>query len=290
MKEQHILELIRTKFGSSISSLQLTPVGGGSINHTYQLTTNRKDNLFCKINSRTKFPGLFEAESSGLELLRAQQVIRVPEVVGSIVAEDSQVLVLQWIEQGMRTKAFWKLFGEQLAALHSVTENLFGLPADNYMGSLVQYNNQQDDWNKFFITQRLEPQVKMAVDNGLLSVKEAAEFEKVYVQLKELFPTANPQLLHGDLWSGNFLCDSASRPVLIDPAVYYGHPAADLGMTTMFGGFDETFYESYKHLKPFPPNAREQWEVCNLYPLLIHLNLFGSGYKAAILHTIRRYL
>lgn len=286
---QHILETIREQEGSSITSLQFTAVGGGSINDTYGLSANSGKKFFCKINSHSSFPGLFEAERQGLELLARQNIIRIPQVIDIAVVDDSQVLIMEWIEQGMRSAAFWRLFGEQLAALHGVEERLFGLSTDNYMGSLAQKNEQSDDWKKFFIDARLQPQVKMAMENGLLTAREASQFENVYAKLEEIFPSPAPFLLHGDLWSGNFLCDDRGRPVLIDPAVYYGHPAVDLGMTTMFGGFDPLFYESYNHHKPFPPNYQEQWEVCNLYPLLIHLNLFGTSYKSAIMHTIRRY-
>jgi fructosamine-3-kinase len=286
---QQILQLIRQSEGNAVSSLRFFPVGGGSINDTYEVQTNAAKKFFCKVNSHSKFPGLFEAERQGLELLQAQRVIRIPRVYGSFVMDDSQVLVMEWIGQGKRTAGFWQLFGQQLAALHFVEDRLFGLGADNYMGSLPQKNQQSDKWKKFFISQRLEPQIILAVENGLLSAKEAAQFEKVYVKLKDIFPFSVPRLLHGDLWSGNFVCDEQNRPVLIDPAVYYGHPAIDLGMTTLFGGFDTAFYDSYRHYLPFPPNYHEQWEVCNLYPLLIHLNLFGESYKSAIINTIRRY-
>jgi len=91
------------------------------------------------------------------------------------------------------------------------------------------------------------------------------------------------------LFGGNFLCDTNSQPVLIDPAVYYGHRSMDLAMTTLFGGFDPRFYEAYDHNLPFPANYRQQWEICNLYPLLVHLNLFGESYKPNILRTIQRF-
>ena len=79
------------------------------------------------------------------------------------------------------------------------------------------------------------------------------------------------------------------QPVLIDPAVYFGHRSMDLGMTTLFGGFDKLFYESYNYNFAFPDNHHEQWEICNLYPLLIHLNLFGSGYLGQIENTLRKF-
>jgi protein-ribulosamine 3-kinase len=287
--QQHIVELVQQKTGSAIHTLRFYPVGGGSINDTYRVETNTSELFFCKLNSGSKFPGLFKAEQQGLELLHTQGMIRVPKVIGSGMAGDKQVLVLEWIEQGMRTPGFWKLFGQQLAALHSVRGELFGLDADNYMGALVQHNRQSGDWNEFFIHQRLGPQLKLALDAGLLAKQHIQQFEKLYRRLPQIFPAEPPGLLHGDLWSGNFLCDNNSRPVLIDPAVYYGHWAVDMAMTTLFGGFDSVFYDSYSHYRQFAPNYHEQWEVCNLYPLLIHLNLFGESYKAGILHTISRY-
>lgn len=286
---QHIIELLKNETGTAASSVKLQPVGGGSINDTYKIETDNGHLFFCKINSAVQFPGLFEAERQGLELLKRQQVIRIPSVIACTVTDDTQILVLEWIEQGSRTSSFWQLFGEQLAQLHDVKEKTFGLDADNYMGALVQTNTRAESWTEFFIHQRLEPQIRMALDAGLLKPKEAAVFERLYPRLHDIFPLTEPSLLHGDLWSGNYLCDRRGRPVLIDPAVYFGHPAIDLGMTTLFGGFDPLFFESYKACRPFPPNYHEQWEVCNLYPLLIHLNLFGESYKSSILRTIQRY-
>jgi fructosamine-3-kinase len=287
--QQHVAAAIQQNAGIVFSTLHFSPLGGGSINHAYAVTADSGEKFFCKINSQSRFPGLFEAEKQGLELLGAQKLIRVPQVIAATVTGDTQVLVLQWIEQGMRTDAFWKRFGQQLAARHSVQEKRYGLPADNYMGALVQHNRQSESWNEFFIGQRLEPQVRLAADKGLLAAKEIRQFEKLYAKLPGIFPDAQPCLLHGDLWSGNFLCDEQGRPVLIDPAVYYGNAAIDLAMTTLFGGFDAAFYESYHHIRPFAPNYREQWEVCNLYPLLVHVNLFGESYRAAVLQTIRHY-
>ena len=85
------------------------------------------------------------------------------------------------------------------------------------------------------------------------------------------------------------MCNENSQPVLIDPAVYFGHRSMDLAMTTLFGGFAKLFYESYNYHFPLPGNYDEQWEVCNLYPLLIHLNLFGSSYLGQIEDTLRKF-
>lgn len=232
---------------------------------------------------------MFEKEKNGLELLASKKIIRVPLVIGTFTENDQQVLLLEWIEQGIKSDRFWTLFGEQLATLHRIPCTHAGLNEDNYMGALSQSNRPLPDWIGFFIHQRLEPQIQLALDKNLLERRHHKQFEKLYNALPGIFPSGNLSLLHGDLWSGNFLCDQDSSPVLIDPAVYQGHCAMDVGMTTLFGGFDALFYESYSRQLPFPSNYLQQWEICNLYPLLIHLNLFGRGYLQSILSTIQYY-
>lgn len=254
---------------------------------------NTSRQWFCKINDAAPFPGLFAKERDGLAILRAQHIIRVPAVVAcetvATTGGAKQVLILEWIEPGARTGSFWRLFGEQLARLHQVTWDSFGLGDDNYMGALPQSNHPLQNWVDFFIQQRLTPQIRLAAAKGLLGHDAIRQFERLYQALPGIFPDTAPSLLHGDLWSGNFLCDREGQPVLIDPAVYFGHPGMDLAMTTLFGGFERGFYESYAYYSPFPANYREQWDICNLYPLLIHLNLFGKSYLGSILDTIQPF-
>lgn len=275
--------------GIPVSSFSFSAVGGGSINKTYQLLVNKKEKIFCKVNSASRFPQMFEKEKLGLELLAAEKVIRVPKVLGSFLLYNDQVLLLEWIEQGSKDEHFWKIFGGQLAALHMIARENVGLYHDNYMGALTQSNESSTDWIEFFIHQRLDPQVRLALSKKLLESQHQRRFERLYEMLPNIFPAENFSLLHGDLWSGNFLCDELGAPVLIDPAVYNGHRSMDLGMTTLFGGFDPVFYQSYNHIYPFPSNHQQQWSICNLYPLLIHLNLFGKGYLNNIVSILQHY-
>jgi protein-ribulosamine 3-kinase len=286
--QSYVQQWLKDTVGAGPVSLRFTPVGGGSINETYRIIAGERS-FFCKINSNKKFPSLFTCEQKGLELLAQQNVIRIPQVAVCGHAANEQLLILEWIEQGLKTATFWKRFGEQLAALHHIHGESFGLSNDNYMGALPQYNNEANRWTDFFVHQRLEPQIKLALDNKLLEPVHARQFENLYKKLPDIFPDEPPTLLHGDLWSGNFLCDDKEKPVLIDPAVYYGHRSIDLGMTTLFGGFDALFYESYHYHYPLTGNYREQWDVCNVYPLLIHVNLFGKSYLPDVLNAIRRY-
>lgn len=278
--------------GLSSTQTRFSGVGGGCINDAWQITSGSSA-FFCKINSAAAFPGLFAKEARGLKTLASSGCIRTPAVVGVHYLDDRQILLLEWIEGGLRGKGFWTTFGEQLARLHigqDITANpFFGFDEDNYMGSLPQLNSSMDDWCDFFREKRLQPQIQLAESKGLMPASTRRSFDRLYDKLPGIFEPVRPSLLHGDLWSGNFLCSSAGEPVLIDPAVYYGHPSMDLAMTTLFGGFDKPFYESYNHWLPFPENHREQWEVCNLYPLLIHLNLFGSSYLSSIASALRRF-
>jgi len=304
-----LTEVLARAVGAEVTGpLQVRAVGGGSINNAYLITTSKRQHWFCKINDAGRFPDLFVLERQGLALVEATATIRVPKVIACEMIAGKQVLVLEWIEEGLRSDSFWTAFGRQLAQLHQVTGSFFGLDTHNYMGSLPQSNTPSPDWVEFFRDQRLQPQLKLAMDKGHLGAREIQQFEGLYKALDTIFEKEPPSLLHGDLWSGNFLCDGQEQPVLIDPAVYYGHRSMDLAMTTLFGGFERPFYEAYAWHHPFPPNYQHQWDICNLYPLLIHLNLFGKspssggsfspssdvtfaglGYLRNILHTIQRF-
>ena len=284
-----INDRVSQHFAGGNSTIQFQSIGGGSINQTYKLSFANKA-IFCKINSVTKFPHLFQRESSGLELIRKQGIIQAAEVFDCFEVNGMQILLLKWIHEGERSESFWKKFGEQLAALHHITAVDFGLDEDNFMGSIPQSNWPSVNWTNFFVEQRLNPLQQKCADKKLLSYRCCQQFENLYQQLPNIFDKEQkPALLHGDLWSGNFMCNQGSEPVLIDPAVYFGHPSVDLGMTTLFGGFAPSFYEAYRFHSPFPSNYEEQWQVCNLYPLLIHLYLFGSSYLTQVERTLSRY-
>jgi protein-ribulosamine 3-kinase len=287
--QEYLKELISKHLNTTVGSLDIQSVGGGSINNCFRLTLNDQLSYFLKLNSSTFFPGLFEKEKKGLELLEKQHCIQTPPVFFAGVVDKYQLLLLTWINSGIRNESFWKKFGEQLAQLHRVTNENFGLEEDNYMGSLPQQNCFTKTWTAFFIRYRLQPQIELAIHRKLLETGHANSFESLFKKIDSIFNIEIPSLLHGDLWSGNFLCNDQSSPVLIDPAVYFGHRSMDLAMTTLFSGFDKPFYDSYHYHFPFPTNYREQWEICNLYPLLIHLNLFGESYLHDISLTLKRF-
>ena len=282
----HFQALVSQKLQTTV--LEAKTVGGGCINEAYKIITSNKT-YFCKINSASKLPHLFEKEKNGLLIIEKQNIIKTPKIIDCFIERDQQFLILEWIEEGIKNQQFWQLFGQQLAALHQATSEQYGLDENNYMGSVSQKNNLHQDWVSFFIDERLDPMLRSCRQKGLLSQKHQEQLERLYQRLPGFFNEENPALLHGDLWSGNYMCSQEGKPVLIDPAVYFGHRSVDLAMTTLFGGFDKKFYEAYHYHSPFPDNHLEQWKVCNLYPLLIHLYLFGRSYLSQIEQTLNQF-
>jgi protein-ribulosamine 3-kinase len=262
---------------------------GGCINRGGRLKTTA-GNFFLKWNDEKKFPLMFEAESRGLQILRQQDAIRIPKVIGNGISDSFQFLLLEYIDQKPRSKNYWQVLGERLAALHQRSSKQFGLEHNNYIGSLRQYNQQSSSWIHFFIEQRLNVQLKLAIDNGLAPGHWQQGFERLHSRLSSLLPEEKPSLVHGDLWNGNLITDEKGEPCLIDPAVYYGNREADLAMTKLFGGFDRDFYTSYEAAFPLQPGYQQRVDIYNLYPLLVHVNLFGGSYVHSVEGILRAFL
>ncbi|NCD72195.1 fructosamine kinase family protein [Mucilaginibacter agri] len=265
------------------------PISGGSINQTYCLHANT-GRYMLKLNSKSAYPDMFACESTGLKTIAATNTIAVPEVILQDDLGDNSFLILQWIENRRATEKASEALGRDLAELHRITAPYFGFDSDNYMGSLPQRNNQQFSWAGFFIEERLQPMVKMAADNGMLNNTDIQNFERLYLNLNNIFEEERSSLIHGDLWGGNYLISAEEKPYLIDPAVSYGNREFDLAMTTLFGSFSDTFYESYQENFPLHPDWQQRTDLWNLYPLLLHLNLFGAGYLEQVRDGLKNYV
>jgi protein-ribulosamine 3-kinase len=262
---------------------------GGCINHGGRVTTSQ-GNYFLKWNDLGKFPGMFAAEAKGLDLLGSGGTIMVPKVINVGTAGPFQFLLLEHIDSGKKTFDFWDRFGTGLARLHKRSSTHFGLDHHNYIGSLPQRNTESTSWTEFFIQERLLSQLRIARDAGKIDHSLVMKFDALFNRLPSLLPEEPPSLLHGDLWGGNLITTSAGGPCLIDPAVYYGNREMDLAMTQLFGGFDPFYLESYKEVYPLHPAYEERLDLYNLYPLLVHVNLFGGGYKDQVVSILNRFV
>jgi protein-ribulosamine 3-kinase len=267
---------------------QARPVSGGDINQAYQFSCQGKT-YFLKLNDVLNSPDLFEAEADGLTAIAALGIIEAPLPILKATAGAYSFLLLPFIEKGYASTSFWERFGVQLAQLHQADQSHFGWHRNNYIGTLPQVNTLHTDWATFYIEQRLHPQVEQALQKALLSSSDEASFQQLFQKLDRLLPEEPPSLLHGDLWSGNYLTHPEGYPVLIDPAVYAGHREVDLAMTLLFGGFAPAFYEAYQATYPLLPGFDERKDLYQLYYLLVHLNLFGRSYLASVRHILHYF-
>ncbi len=283
-----ISKLLSSFFNENIDVLSQNHIGGGSINSALKVETN-KGIFFVKHNSKHLYPAMFEKEALGLKLLHESDAIEVPEVITFDNVGDDSFLVLKFIKSGNKPTDFWDLFAKNLAALHKNTNKNFGFNHDNYIGSLKQFNDWENTWSDFFREQRLDVQLKMAHDSALLNSSIVSAFERFYKRIDDIFPNEQPSLVHGDLWGGNFMVGEKGEPIIIDPAVYFGHREMDLAMSQLFGGFSSEFYTSYNKYFPLEKGWQKRMDYYNLYPLLVHVNLFGGGYAASVSSIISRF-
>jgi len=262
---------------------------GGSINMAVCAKTEH-GNFFVKWNE-FQYLDMFEKEAKSLKLLKGKSTLRIPEVFGYGQVEEKAFLVLEFLEQGLESPQYWKKLGEGLAQLHGDMADAHGLPFDNYMGQLVQVNKQEANWVTFYVVRRLKPQVGKMTYEGLVTSGFQERFNAFLEKLPEILPPSKPCLLHGDLWNGNVF-PTGNEATVFDPAIYYGAPEMDLAMTELFGGFAQAFYEAYEHHHPIMEQYKEHKDLYQLYPLLVHANIFGvhSGYLSAVDRIIKRYL
>lgn len=271
------------------------PVSGGDINRCYQLKTKDRY-FFLKVNDAEVLPNLFIHEKAGLQLLASAgkgndpNPVCVPKCYSVGQFGRDEYLLMEWIVQGEQSDRAMQLLGKVMATVHQKQDKQFGLEYDNYFGSSLQSNKRHDSWSSFFIEERLEPQVKMAYDNGLLDQFDKQDFSMLYYKLDTIYPKEKPSLVHGDFWGGNYLVDEHETPYLIDPAVYYGHREVDLAITKLFGGFTEVFYEAYRSHYPLEADWEKRVGLWNLYPLLFHLNTFGVSYRGRVRTCLNMYI
>ncbi len=288
------------QIGINLPIERIVPAYGGDINenHIVELGRGEKgsswEKFFLKVqhNSPERF---FEAEAEGLKAIQAAlspPVPRTPEVLGIGRLGTSHYLAMEYIHPGNSGKATELILGRQLAQLHrGGRAELFGFPHDNFIGRTPQVNTFMSSWIDFFRENRLGYQIRIADNRNLLNLNLRKQLDKVLDRLELLLDEPDfPSLIHGDLWGGNVMTANTGEPVIIDPAVYYGHPEADIAMTELFGGFSRKFYDGYYEINPRDPGYKERKELYNLYHMLNHLNLFGSSYESAIKSIVSRYM
>lgn len=292
LDSQVVSQTLATQIGNAIdekvSIIDVQSLSGGSINTAVKIKTNCGD-FFAKYNVAKTRKDMFKLEAQNLALLAETRTVKTPNVIANFESEGMEYLVLDYIDSGTPHYDFWSDLGFGLAHLHKTHQDYFGLDFDNYIGSVPQSNKKSDKWTDFFIESRLEPMLKMAVDNERTDPDMITRFERLFQKLPEIFPSEESSLLHGDLWSGNCMSDENGDPIVYDPATYYGNREMDIAMTKLFGGFEDEFYSAYNEEFPLQPEWEHRVQICNLYPLMVHVNLFGGAYIQAVKNTVNNY-
>ena len=274
-----------------ISVSSFSSLSGGCISNAYKLRTTDSRNYLLKINENHK-GDMFLKEANGLIELKKAKAIKVPDV---ILAEKDFIL-MEFINSSSRSKSFFKDFGIKFSQMHKYSSPGFGFYEDNYIGANPQENipakDEEKDWVEFYFNKRILYQYKLAEKNGYSTNELRKGIFKLENKIEEILSGSEepPSLLHGDLWSGNYMVDENGDACLIDPAVYYGHREADLGMTKLFGGFSSEFYNAYNENFPLPDGAGYRENLYKLYHVLNHLNLFGRGYYSQAISLVYYYL
>ena len=276
----HFNQLVQIRFHQQVF--------GGDINQTYNLQTNI-GTFFLKLNDG-QLKDMFEKEFDDLQLLYQTKTIKIPSPVLYGSFGNKIFLITDLIQKGNPSKNFWQTFAYQLAALHKCSNDQFGLSTNNYIGSLHQQNSFCNTWSEFYARQRIMPLMQLAFTQNKCSREDITLAEKLCNRFENFFPEEKPALVHGDLWNGNFMSDENGNPVIYDPVVYYGNREMDIAMSLLFGGFDRTFYSYYEEIFSLQQDWKERIQLCQLYPLLVHLVLFGGHYYYNVMNSIRKYL
>ncbi len=255
------------------------PLGGGATGATFRVELNGRPGFLKWLPDGDAL----DAEADGLAALAA--AIRVPDVLDHGPLAGGTALLLEWLPLASPGEQHWPALGEALAALHSVRAERFGHHRDNWIGANPQRNTPDTDWPRFFVEQRLMPQLRWARDRGL-DAAVAERVERVMARVPAWLGglAIRPALVHGDLWQGNVGALPGGRPVVFDPAVYYGHGEVDLAMLSLFGAVPDSLYRAYG-INPRDPDFQHRARLYNLYHLLNHFNLFGGGYAGAVSDT-----
>lgn len=288
---------LHTLFGSDIKIAHTDRISGGDINDAYGLTLTDGTHIFMKSNTKENI-SFFTAEAIGLSAIAQTKTIGTPRIICSGTDDGrfgGSFLLMEFMESKGRIPSYWETFARQLAAMHKApTEDFvnggkYGFVCDNYIGAGKQMNTAKNTWTAFFRDCRLEPQFRDAS-----AYFDSTDFKKISKLLDHiddiLIEPKQPSLLHGDLWSGNFITGNDGQAWLIDPAVYVGHAEADIAMTELFGGFSQAFYAAYEDCGLLQPEYSHRRDLYNLYHLLNHLNLFGGSYLSSVRRIMNKYV
>lgn len=270
----------------STSIIDIAPLSGGCIGQVYRVVLPGGQQLVAKVDAGPN-PRL-GIEAYMLRYLTTHSKLPVPEVVYS----DDRLLIMTFLPGDSRFAPQTQAHAaELLAALHAQSAPAYGLEEDTLIGGLHQPNPWTDSWLTFFREHRLLYMAGEGVKSGRLPQAVLSRLQRFCEHLDRwLSEPERPSLIHGDVWTTNVLASGSRITGFVDPAIYYAHPEIELAFTTLFGTFGDPFFARYQELRPLSPGFfEERRDIYNLYPLLVHVRLFGGSYVSSVERTLRRF-
>ncbi len=283
-----MFELLRAEIQAVLGSTpqQFIPLSGGCIGEVFRVRLADGSSIVAKVADGSGV----KLDPEGYMLRYLAQYSRLP--VPKVLHSSDNLLLMEFIEgdsnlgEGVQCHA-----AELLAELHTIKGTAFGLERDTLIGGLHQPNPQMDSWIAFFRERRLLYMAREAKRAGQLPQAVLERVEKFSQQLERwLHEPEYPALIHGDMWTTNILAWDERVTGFIDPAIYYAHPEIELAFSTLFNTFGRPLFERYQQLRPIAPGFfEERRDIYNLYPLLVHVRLFGGSYVSGVSRTLTRF-
>jgi fructosamine-3-kinase len=266
--------------------VDMGPIGGGCIGKVYRVHAADGHHFVVKADSGPA-PRL-DIEAFMLEYLREYSGLPVPQIIFS---SPSLLVMTDLPGKSSFSAPAQTHAAELLATLHSTGAPAFGLERDTLIGGLHQPNPKTESWLNFFREHRLLYMAEQGVSSGRLSTEMAQRVARFADSLERwLREPVKPSLIHGDVWTTNVLAAGARITGFLDPAIYYADPEIELAFTTLFGTFGEPFFNRYHEISPIAPGFfEERRDIYNLYPLLVHVRLFGGSYVSSVGRILSRF-
>lgn len=271
---------------TGVAVKDIEPLSGGCVGQVYRVGLVDGRLLVAKVDEGPA-PQL-GVEGDMLVYLAERSDLPVPEVIFC----QPELLLMRFVSgRNSFSEKAQEDAAVHLAALHNISSEKYGFKVDTLIGGLDQPNSWTDSWIDFFRDQRLLYMGRQAVDKGRMPKDVLRRLEVFCGRLDAwLVEPERPSLIHGDAWSGNILADHDRITGFIDPAIYYADPEIELAFTTLFGTFGESFFKQYNAIRPISPGFfEERIDIYNLYPLLVHVCLFGGHYVSSVERTLQRF-
>lgn len=258
--------------------------------HPSALLSDGSFAVFVKLSTAANGLEQFDVEIGGLRLLSELSGVLTPTPVGNLSVAGGMLMVLEAAQAVERTSIQWRQIGQTLARIHRVRGSQFGLETNCYFGPLYQDNRPMSDWSTFYVERRLWPRLMGAINSGHMPTEVIRQVEKLISRVPALCgPPVEPTLLHGDAQQNNFI-STEREAVVIDPAVYYGHPEMDLAYIDYFQPVPDVVLSAYREELPIDPGFYERRDLWRVYGYLAAVEVEGAASLPKLTGAVQKYL